>query len=92
MNTFIVAAAALLVATLLMAQERGGPDARGYVMGLGGFSVSTGSSTGNSLLEGGIRIAPHVMVFGNLGRFGNLQSDLQPTLAPTTASLATNSA
>ena len=90
MKTFIVAAAALLVATPLMAQDHGGPDARGYVMGLGGFSVSTGSSTGNSLLEGGIRVAPHVMVFGNLGRFGNLQGDLQPTLAATTASLATN--
>lgn len=57
MKTLIVAAAALLVATPLMAQERGGPDARGYVMGLGGFSVSTGGSTGNSLLEGGIGVA-----------------------------------
>ena len=30
------------------------------------------------------------MVFGNVGRFGNLQSDLQPTLDATTAALAAN--
>jgi len=30
------------------------------------------------------------MVFGNVGRFGNLQGDLQPTLDATTAALAAN--
>jgi opacity protein-like surface antigen len=42
------------------------------------------------LVEGGARIAPHVMLFGNIGRFGNLQADLQPTLDATTSALAAN--
>ena len=50
--------------------------------GFGGFAGSITNTTGDIVLEGGVRIAPHVMVFGNVGRFGNLQADLQPTLAP----------
>jgi opacity protein-like surface antigen len=81
-------AAAMLTAAPLCAQEAGGPDAKGYVTGLGGFASSLGSTTGNIMVEGGVRIAPHLMVFGNLGRFGNLQSDLQPTVDAATASLS----
>jgi opacity protein-like surface antigen len=80
----------LLTAVPLFAQEGGGQDAPGYVTGLGGFAVSVGNTTGDVLLEGGVRIAPHVMVFGNVGRFGNLQADLQPTLNATTSALAAN--
>ena len=36
---------------------------RAVTSGLGGFSVSVGNSTGNSLPEGH-RVAPHVMLFG----------------------------
>ena len=90
MKAFIIAATALLAAAPAFAQERDIPEARGYVMGLGGFSVSVGKSTGNSLLEGGFRVAPHVMVFGNLGRYADLQGELQPTLDATTNALATN--
>ncbi len=87
-----VVTVALLMATPLFAQERGqgGEDARGYVSGLGGFSTSVGNTTGDMRIEGGVRIAPHVMVFANVGRFGNLQADLQPTLDATTAALAAN--
>jgi opacity protein-like surface antigen len=80
----------VLTATPLFAQERGGQDANGYVSGLGGFATSVGNSTGDMLVEGGVRIAPHLMVFGDLGRFGNLQADLQPTLDSTTAALSAN--
>jgi hypothetical protein len=80
----------LLSAAPLFAQERGGQDANGYLTGLGGVATSVGNTTGDLLVEGGIRIAPHVMVFGDIGRFANLQADLQPTLDATTAALAAN--
>ena len=69
----------VLAAAPLFAQERGAPDSKGYITGLGGFATSVGNTTGDMLLEGGVRIAPHVKVFGNVGRFSNLQADLQPT-------------
>jgi hypothetical protein len=91
MKTFVIAATvSLMAAAPLFAQEAGGPDAIGYVTGVGGFSTSIGGTTGDWLIEGGARIAPHLMVIGNIGRFGNLQSDLQPTLDATTAALAAN--
>ena len=65
-------------------------DPDGYVTGLAGFAVSTGDTTGDVRIEGGVRIAPHVKVFGDLGHFGDLQGDLQPTLDAATSSLAAN--
>ena len=79
-----------MTAAPLFAQEAGGPDAKGFITGLGGFADSVGKTTGNVMVEGGVRIAPHVMVFGNVGRFGNLQADLQPTLDAATAALSAN--
>ena len=80
----------LVTAAPLFAQESGGQDAKGYIAGAGGFASAVGNTTGDAMLEAGVRIAPHVMVFGNVGRFGNLQADLQPTLDATTAALSTN--
>jgi opacity protein-like surface antigen len=40
------------------------------------------------MFEGGGRIAPHVMLFGTLGHFKDLQADLQPSLAAETAALS----
>ena len=91
MKTFMIAATvSLLAAAPVFAQEGGGPDASGYVTGVGGFTTSVGGTTGDMLIEGGVRIAPYLMVIGNIGRFGNLQSDLQPTLDATTGALAAN--
>jgi len=95
MRTLMMAATVtLLTAAPLLAQTQekgvGGEDAPGYITGLGGFASSVGNTTGDLLLEGGVRIAPHVMVIANVGRFGNLQPDLQPTLATTTSALAAN--
>jgi len=81
---------ALLGVAPLFAQENGEQDARGFVTGLGGFTVSAGNTSGDFRVEGGVRVAPHLMVFGNVGRFGDLQGDLQPTLDATTTALATN--
>jgi opacity protein-like surface antigen len=86
----IAATVTLLTAAPLFAQERGGQNASGYVTGLGGFATSVGNTTGDVAAEGGVRIAPHVMVFGNVGRFANLQADLQPTLDSATAALSAN--
>jgi len=92
MSTVMMAATVTLMAAApLLAQDTaGGPDAKGYVSGLGGFARSIANTTGDVQLEGGARIAPHLMVIGNVGRFGNLQADLQPTLDATTSALATN--
>jgi opacity protein-like surface antigen len=81
---------ALLGVAPLFAQENGEQDARGFVTGLGGFTVSAGNTAGDIRVEGGVRVAPHLMVFGNVGRFGDLQGDLQPTLDAATAALAAN--
>src|SRR6185436_18394153 len=86
----IAATVTLLTAAPLFAQERGGQNASGYVTGLGGFATSVGNTTGDIAAEGGVRIAPHVMVFGNVGRFTNLQADLQPTLDSAAAALSAN--
>ena len=87
----LAAMVTLMTAAPLLAQESGGgPDARGYVSGLGGFASSITNTTGDMQVEGGVRIAPHVMWFGTIGRFANLQSDLQPTLDAATSTLAAN--
>jgi len=87
--SMIAIAVTAATAAPLFAQE-GGANARGYVTGLGGFAASVANTTGDVSAEAGVRIAPHVMVFGTIGRFRNLQADLQPTLDTTTASLAAN--
>ncbi len=91
----MTAAMTALAAAPLFAQDRSGQhpgwqEAGGYVTGMGGFATTTGNTTGDLLVEGGVRIVPHVMVFGDLGRFHNLQADLQPTLNTATTTLATN--
>lgn len=89
----IVAVTALttLTASASFAQEHaqngGWQDSAAYVTGLGGFQAATGSTTGDLLIEGGVRVAPHVMVFGDLGYFRNLQGDLTNSLSNAVTSL-----
>jgi hypothetical protein len=94
MRLFGLAVAVIVVtAAPLFAQERGQnggwQDAAAYVSGLGGFQTATGNTTGDVLVEGGVRVAPHVMVFGDLGWFRSLQNDLDPSLNSTVTSLQT---
>ena len=72
------------------AAQKGWENAPGYITGMGGFARATGDTTGDLLVEGGVRVAPHVMVFADVGQFRSLTADLQPTLASTTAALAAN--
>src|SRR3989442_14221078 len=76
-------------ATVLMAAPLFAQTERGYVTGIGGFTVTPDTTSGDVLGEVGVRIAPHLLVFGDLGQFHNLQpSDVQPTVDSTTALLA----
>ena len=87
MRAFVIAATLTLVsAAPLFAQSE-----RGYVTGAGGFAASPETTSGDLLLEGGVRIAPHLLVFGDIGQFHNLQpSDVQPAVDTTTGLLSTS--
>ncbi len=64
---------------------------RGYLTGAGGFTTTSETTSGDFLIEGGWRIAPNLMVFGNIGQFHNLQpSDVQPAVDTTTGLLSTS--
>jgi opacity protein-like surface antigen len=86
----LIATVSVVGASPLLAQERLNPDPRGFISGFGGTAKALGNSTGNVQVEGGVRIAPHLMIFGNLGHFQDLHGDLQPTLDAAVASLSTN--
>jgi opacity protein-like surface antigen len=74
----------VMMAAPLLAQTE-----RGYVAGYGGFAAAAGTTSADALGEARVRIAPHLSVFGDIGRFRNLQpSDVQPAIDTMTASLA----
>jgi opacity protein-like surface antigen len=80
----IVATISVLTAAPLYAQTE-----RAYVTGVGGFAATPDTTSGDVLGEVGVRVAPHLLVFGDLGQFHNLQpSDLQPAVDNATALLA----
>ena len=85
MKQLVMAAAlTLITAAPLLAQSE-----RAYVTGVGGFATSPDVTSANVLAEAGVRVAPHLLVFGNLGEIRNLQpSEEQPTVDSTTASVA----
>jgi hypothetical protein len=54
-----------------------------------GFAVSPDGTSGDVLGEVGVRIAPHLSVFGDIGQFHNLQpSQAQPAVDAVTETLA----
>ena len=62
---------------------------RGYVSGAGGFAAGPDGTSGDLLVEGGVRIAPSLFVFGDLGQFHNLQpSSAQPGVDQTVTNLS----
>jgi opacity protein-like surface antigen len=73
-----------LIASPLYAQTE-----RGYVAGEGGFAMTHETTSGDALVEGGIRVAPHLLLFGDVGQFHDVQpSDVQPSVDTTTALLS----
>lgn len=80
--------AVVAAAAPAFAQEPGIQQANGYTSAFGGAVWAGGNSTGSVLFEGGARIAPHIMGFGNVGRFSDLRADLNATLDSAKSSLS----
>lgn len=63
---------------------------RGYVSGAGGFAVTPDTTSGDVMLEAGVRVAPRIVVFADLGQYHNVQpSDVQPAIDLATEQLST---
>jgi opacity protein-like surface antigen len=76
----IAAAIALSASAPLLAQTE-----RAYVTGVGGVARSADTTSGDAMAEVGVRIAAHLLAFGDVGRFENLQpSEVQPSIATAT--------
>src|SRR4030095_13692680 len=78
----------VLSAAPLFAQESNWENPPGYVSAVGAAVWTGGNSTGSVLFEGGGRIAPPVVLFGHVGRFNDLQKDLDPSLTTATTTLS----
>ena len=76
-----------MAAVPAVAQEAPFHGTRGY-MSLFGGTVWDGDTTGHFIVEGGARVAPHLLAFGNIGRFNDLQPDVAPFLDSRTAALS----
>ena len=82
--TFMAVTVSALIAAPAFAQTE-----RGYITGIGGFAVTPDVTAGDFVAEAGVRIAPRLLVFGNVGQFHNLQpSDVLPSVETTTTFLA----
>jgi opacity protein-like surface antigen len=80
---FFIAAALALIAAPSHAQ-----GSSVYANVAGGFAVSPDGTSGDVLGEVGVRIAPHLSVFGDIGQFHNLQPSLvQASVDSTDATL-----
>lgn len=91
MRPFMLSALVIVVVSApAFAQEPTFTDSRAYASVSGGFASALGHTTGDFLVEGGVRVAPHLKVIGDLGRFHSLSGDLQPTLDMTASSLSAN--
>src|SRR2546425_12470465 len=83
MRSRVISVTAIIV---LAAAPSFAQSARGFVTGAGGFAVSPDTTSGDWLGEAGVRVAPNLFVFGDLGQFRNLQpSEVQPAIDATTA-------
>jgi opacity protein-like surface antigen len=84
MRGFLIAAAISAVTAAPAAAQTD----RAYVSGFGGFTVSPDTTSADALGEVGVRIAPRLFAFGDIGQFHNLQpSTLQPTVDSTVGTL-----
>jgi opacity protein-like surface antigen len=84
MKAWFIAATIALLAAPSYAQS---PSV--YASLAGGFAVGPDGTSGNVLGEVGVRIAPHLSVFGDVGQFHNLQpSQAQPGVDALDSTLA----
>ena len=85
----------LLIATTIVLLAAGSSFAQTsqtshiYANFAGGVAVSPDGTSGDALGEVGVRIAPNLYVFGDIGQFHNLQpSQLQPAVTSTDSALS----
>ena len=77
MKTLLIAGMLVLAAAPSYAQQH----ADVYARFAGGFATSPDGTSGDVLGEVGVRVAPHLSVFGDIGQFHNLQpSQAQPAV------------
>src|SRR5215471_16971730 len=86
MRAILIAAVVAALPAAAFAQQT-----RAYVSGVGGFATTGDEGTSGTVLgEAGFKVAPHLFVFGNIGRFNNLlPSEVQPALNDATQALST---
>ena len=83
-SLWIVVMAMVMAPTLAFAQTE-----RAYVGGIGGFAITPDTTSGDVSAEAGVRIAPHLSLFADVGHFHNLQpSDVQDNVDLTTQASA----
>jgi hypothetical protein len=81
---WIVVIAIAMTPALAFAQTE-----RAYVSGIGGFAITPDTTSRDVSAEAGVRIAPHLSLFADVGRFHNLQpSDVQDNVDLTTLASA----
>jgi opacity protein-like surface antigen len=62
---------------------------RAYVSGIGGFAITPDTTSRDVSAEAGVRVAPHLSLFADVGHFHNLQpSDVQDNVDLTTQASA----
>jgi opacity protein-like surface antigen len=84
MRTLVLAAIIAAIPAAGFAQTH-----RAYINGTGGFATTPDGTSGELSGEAGVKVAPHLYLFGDVGQYHNLQpSGLQPTVDATTATLA----
>jgi opacity protein-like surface antigen len=88
MRAFVlIVPVALLSAAPLFAQTT--ISDRGFITASGGFTTNTEATSGNIDIQGGLTVAPHLQVYGNIGQYMNLQpSDSQSAVDATTGLVA----
>jgi hypothetical protein len=81
---WIVVIAIVMAPALAFAQTE-----RAYVSGIGGFAMTPDTTSGDVSAEAGVRVAPHLSLFADVGHFHNLQpSDVQDNVDLTTQASA----
>ena len=87
----VASTATLLCAGSSFAQTPRPPVERSYVLGATGFSTDSDGTSADSRFELGGRVARNLFVFGDIGRFHNLESTaMQQTVDTTTGQLSDN--
>jgi len=87
-HRFVVALTAV-VSVVAGAGSAFAQSERVYVDAIGGLAMTPGTRSGDVIGEAGVRIAPRLYVFGDVGQFHNLEpSAFQPSVDQTVATLS----